>query len=221
MMSSQRLRIQTMSLYAMLLTIQLMMGFIPSIGFITINPAISFTLMHLPVIIAAFIFGWKGGLAFGFIFGFISFLQAVSAPRGILDPFFQNPFIAIPPRLIFGGLTGLGFTVINRFIKVAIVQKTALAIVAFIATLLHSVLTLSFLGLISGQAVLNTLEGIDIFFANYGAFIAAIIILNGIWEAILALVIIPLIALAVRGLPMVKLMMAYTYKEQREYGNKI
>jgi uncharacterized membrane protein len=213
MISSPRLRIQTMSLYAMLLTILLMMGFIPSIGFITINPAVSFTLMHVPVIIAAFIFGWKGGVAFGFGFGLISFIQAVSAPRGILDPFFQNPLIAIPPRLIFGGLTGLGFNLIFRFVKVSILQKPALAIVAFLATVLHTILTLSFMGMISGQAVLSALEGVDIFFANYGAFIAAVLALNGIWEALIAMLIIPLIALAVRGLPMVKLMMAKTYKE--------
>ena len=72
---------------------------ITRLGFITLSPVISFTIMHIPVILVTLIAGLFPGLGTAFIFGLFSLIQAALNPTGILDPFFVNPFISIVPRL--------------------------------------------------------------------------------------------------------------------------
>ena len=163
-------RLFVMSFNAMLMAILLLMGLIPSLGFITINPAVSFTIMHIPVLVGAFLFGWRGGLYYGFLFGFLSFWQASANPTGILDPFFQNPLISITPRLMFGLLAGIGFTLIQTLLKTVWIQRSVLAMFAAIFTVMHTLLVLGIMGLLQGQNVLEALAGIG-FNETYWTFI--------------------------------------------------
>jgi uncharacterized membrane protein len=196
-------RLFVMSFNAMLTAILLLMGLIPSLGFITINPAVSFTIMHIPVLVGAFLFGWRGGLYYGFLFGFLSFWQASANPTGILDPFFQNPLISMTPRLIFGLLTGVGFTLIQTLLKTVWIQRSVLAMFAAIFTVMHTLLVLGIMGLLQGQNVLEALAGIG-FNETYWTFILLVLSLNGIWEALIAFFLLPTLAFASSKIPSVR-----------------
>lgn len=66
------------------------------LGFIPVpNTTANATIMHVPAIIGAVLEGPVVGVLAGGIFGIFSFLQADS-------PLFQNPIIAIVPRLLIG-----------------------------------------------------------------------------------------------------------------------
>ena len=75
------------------------------LGYISLSPVISFTIMHIPVILATLISGLIPGLGTAFIFGLTSLIQASVQPSGVLDPFFQNPLISILPRLLIPVVT--------------------------------------------------------------------------------------------------------------------
>ena len=192
-----RKRILSITIHAMLVAILLLMGFVPQIGFITINPAISFTIMHLPVLIGAYLFGWKGGSLYGLLFGLVSFYQASANPGGILDPFFQNPLISVLPRFLFGLISGITFVLSKRYIRHALTHRIVLSFMGAVLTVIHTLLTLGTLGFLNGQDILNLLAGLDIILENYFMFIVLILTLNGVWEAIIAFILMPILAIAV------------------------
>ncbi len=192
-----RMRILSITIHAMLVAILLLMGLVPQIGFITINPAVSFTLMHLPVLIGAYLFGCKGGALYGLLFGLVSFYQASANPGGILDPFFQNPLISVLPRFVFGLISGMTFDLTKRFIRSALTHRIVLSFMGAGLTVIHTLLTLGTLGFLNGQDVLNLLAGLDIILENYFMFIVLILTLNGVWEAIIAFILMPILATAV------------------------
>lgn len=200
-------RLLFLSFHAMLTAILFLMGTIPSLGFVTINPTISFTLMHIPVLIGAYLFGSKGGLYYGFLFGFLSFWQASANPTGLLDPFFQNPIISIIPRLVFGGLAGFGFSFVRFLEQKVWIKRTLLSVLAGLFTLLHTLLVLGTMGLLRGSDVLSSLASVG-FNDTYFAFILLILTLNGIWEAGLGMLIVPAIAVASSKLSSVRRIMS-------------
>ena len=188
-------RIFTLSFHAMLTSILFLMGVIPSLGFVTINPTISFTLMHIPVLIGAYLFGTKGGVYYGFLFGLLSFWQASSNPTGILDPFFQNPIISILPRLLFGAIAGFTFSTVRFLENKVWIKRSLLAIFAGLLTILHTILVLGVMGVVRGNDVLSVLSSVG-FNDTYFAFILLILTLNGIWEAMLGVILVPAVAVA-------------------------
>ena len=74
------------------------LAFVPYIGFIPLTPAISLSIVHLPAIIGTLVLGFKKGMILSLAFGVLSFIRAFT-PMGIADVTFQNPLIAILPRL--------------------------------------------------------------------------------------------------------------------------
>lgn len=199
-------RIFYMTSIALLSGILILMGLIPSLGFITINPAVSFTIMHLPVLFGAYLLGWRGGLWFGLLFGMLSFFQALSNPTGLLDPFFQNPLISVLPRLLFGFLSGLGFGTINHFLKRPWLNRATLAIAGGCFTLLHTLLVLGTMGILDATSVLEALSGVG-FNDTYWAFIVLILTLNGVWEILLAIVLLPTLAISTSKISSVRRIM--------------
>jgi uncharacterized membrane protein len=172
------------------------MGFVPSLGFITLNPTVSFTIMHVPVLFGAYILGYRGGIWFGFLFGMISFYLALSNPTGLLDPFFQNPLISVVPRLLFGVISGFLFEASHRWFPHFMTHKVILALLASFLTLMHTVLVLTTLGLLRGSDVLSALANVG-FNDSYLAFVFLIIGLNGFWEMIMAFILVPILAISV------------------------
>ena len=124
-----------MTLDAVFVALILLMTFVPSLGYIPVTPFVSLTLLHIPVLLGAAIGGWKKGLMLGFIFGVSSYMQALSSAG--FNALFAYPWVAIPPRVVFGLVAGLVFSLLGKTFK----KKTFglyLALACALLTMLHT-----------------------------------------------------------------------------------
>ncbi len=193
-------KIIQMSIHAMFIGLMTLMTFVPQVGFISLSPFVSFTLLHIPVLFGALLFGWKAGLIYGFAFGGLSFLRAVVAPVSFLDVYFANPLISVLPRMAFGLAAGLMFDLARKVSK-NVLNKLIIAGSGVVMTLLHSVLVLLFLGLLSGPAIEASGDFAGLGFATYWLLMGFVILTNGIPEAVLAGILLPILALALSRYP--------------------
>jgi hypothetical protein len=84
---------QDMAIDAIFIALILIMSFVPNMGYITVAPGISLTLIHIPVLIGACLRGVKKGTLYGLVFGVSSWLEALIIGTGF------NLFLFIPgPR---------------------------------------------------------------------------------------------------------------------------
>ncbi|MGI6781975.1 MAG: ECF transporter S component [Acholeplasmataceae bacterium] len=79
----------------------LILALVPNVGFIQILPGVAVTIMHIPVIIGAFLLGWRENLFLGALFGLSSLLVAATRPTTPFDMAFVNPLISVLPRMLF------------------------------------------------------------------------------------------------------------------------
>ncbi len=107
--------IADLTLNAVFIAIIMIMTFVPNMGFLAITPFVSLTLLHLPVLLGAMLGGWKKGAILGFVFGLASYMQALSSSG--FNALFAYPWVAIPPRLLFGLFSGIVFSLIGKFAK--------------------------------------------------------------------------------------------------------
>lgn len=112
------------------------------LGFIPWVAGAALTIMHVPVIIGAVLEGPVVGTAIGLIFGLFSLLQAILAPTGPVDVWFQNPVISVLPRLFIGVVAWLGYKALKN-----VNEPLALAVAGILGTLTNTVLVLSAIGL--------------------------------------------------------------------------
>lgn len=129
-------RIKEMTSDALFLAIVLVMTFVPNLGYISFTPLLTFTLMHIPVLLAASLGGWKKGMLVGFFFGCSSFAQALTSVSAF-NLLFAFPWVAIPPRVVFGLVAGLLFSFIGKLHKGPL-KGLYLALASAGMTLLHT-----------------------------------------------------------------------------------
>lgn len=189
------------TLYGMLTALMLVLSFTP-LGFgFAFAGVPSNTLLHIFVLIPAFLGNARGSVILAFIFGTISLLRALLAPNGPFDLLFINPLISILPRVLFGivaALIGLAVHKIswpNRQLR-----TIGIGVFAFISTLIHTIFVISALYLF--YAVLP-IEGVtqavyDVFSAPFLGTLQVVIVTNGIIEAGFAAVIVPAVVWSLR-----------------------
>lgn len=107
--------ISNMTLDAFFIAIIALMTFVPNMGYLAVTPFVSLTLLHLPVLLGAAIGGWKKGLLLGLVFGVSSYVQALSSTG--FNALFAYPWVAIPPRMLFGLLAGIVFSLLGTISK--------------------------------------------------------------------------------------------------------
>lgn len=174
------------------------MSYIPFLGYITIG-TISFTTIHIVVLIGAMLFGKWFGLGFGTVFGFFSFLAALQKP-GMVDFLFVNPFVSILPRAAFGFLAGLTFDIFRKRMKLVQFLEFSATFAGFL-TILHSILTLLCLYVfgyldifkiekaIGASEIISALDGV---FGSFMNFLVVFVALGTAVETLAAVVIVPL-----------------------------
>lgn len=133
--------------YALFMAITLLMGLVPFLGYINIGgPAI--TIMHLPVILAAYFLGYKGGILFGFVFGVTSLINCFINPdaiaalimnQGGLSTLLLIIAILIIPRVLIGITSRAMYNVICCFDRTKLI---AMGVSAFIGTITNTVFVL-------------------------------------------------------------------------------
>ncbi len=145
-------RTRDMTLLAMFIAIIAVLGLVPSgvpastIGFIKIAPNMEATIIHIPVLVGAALFGKRYGLYLGLAFGVISNIAAF-----IYSPvFFVYPWVAILPRFLFGILI---VPLVNVSLKYIKNKYLAVGVSFFVLTLIHAILTLTMLYTVFGWAL--------------------------------------------------------------------
>lgn len=138
------------------------------LGYIQINPTISLTIMHIPVILAAILAGLPGGLVTGLIFGITSLVNAAANPSGVLDPLFANPLCSVLPRLIFG-FVAWGFFKLIEFVP-SFPKSVNAILTAMLSSLIHSCVVIGSMYLFLNGLVKDAMNGL-----GYVAVMAAIL----------------------------------------------
>lgn len=154
---------------------------ITKLGFITLSPTASITILHIPVILICMLAGLPEGLFVGLVFGTLSLIQAAMSPAGGLDPFFVNPLISVLPRMLIAVIAWGLWKALNL---IPHMPKTISAgITGFITTVCHTLLVLGSLYVFKATDVKAALGGM-----GYLALVGACGF-NAILEAIAATII--------------------------------
>lgn len=163
--------VKKMTRIAMLGAIAAFMSLTP-FGYIKIG-VLNVTFMHIPVIIAAIVEGWTGGIIVGLIFGVSSLINSLSSP---LAPVFLNPMVSVFPRIMIG------------LIAAYLYKKTKnVPLTAAVGTLTNTILVLSMIRIFVSSAFAN-INHVAISTLNKILVTAAVT--NGIPEMIVAVIII-------------------------------
>lgn len=158
------------------------LGYIP-LGIIT--P----TTVHIPVIIAGVVLGWKKGAFAGFIFGLTSFLRASFLAPAVMS-FLFSPFypggnfwslvICFIPRILIGICAYFVFAGLMKVIKK---RSVSIAVAGFVGSMVNTVLVMGMAYLFFAQ---EYAEAAKVNITAVKAAIMAVVIGNGIPEAIVA-----------------------------------
>ncbi len=162
---------------------------------ITAVPGASATIaffMFLPTIITSIIYGPKLGALMGFLAGLTTLIRAYVAPLSPFDYFFQNPLIAIVPRIFVGITPYFVYIGINKLFKYDKSENISITLAGALGAITNTVLVVLALYFIYGSKIIN-----DYGVANsITAFFVGIAGINGVIEAITA---------AILTLPVVKI----------------
>ncbi len=188
-MNKRRQKILSITTDAIFLAIIFLMAY-TAIGFIPLG-VISVTIIHIPVLIGAYLFGYKKGALYGLFFGLVSLFKALESPASILDPFFQNPLISVLPRVLFGLISGLLFDAIKKVSKKQIIVQPLIFVSGFALTVLHSIMVLGTLGMLNSETLDELLVG---YYASYWAFMGITLGTSSLLEALFGGILTPLVS---------------------------
>ncbi len=177
-----------MTRFAMEIALITMMTFIPQVGYVTIGGVISFTTVHLVVLVSAICFGWQDALVSGTTMGLMSLIKAATMPASIADVDFINPLVSVVPRILFGLAAGFLYAAVRKMKRKSL-QYVVCIIAVPVLTLFHSVCTLSMYYLVEYVWLAK-------YTGTYIAIISSILTINGLIEMVGALVIVPSISIA-------------------------
>lgn len=204
--SRQSEHIRQMVITSMLSAITAVLTFTP-IGMIPLPPPLpSATMVHIPVLVAALVEGPAVGLVVGLVFGVCSLIRAWEVGMVGLTLFFRNPVISVLPRLVVPLAAVAVWMLWKKIVRSnAVTDKIGAALAAAIGAVTNTVLCLGLIVLVYGTdltAMLNemvTAGNADAaYLNNAGAWLVAVVGLpNGIAEALVAAVIVPMIKTAV------------------------
>lgn len=183
---------QYMSFMALFLAIQVILVITP-LGYLPVGP-INATTMHIPVIIAAVLFGKKAGAQLGFVFGLTSVLNATFRPTPtsfLFTPFvsiagisgnWMSLVIAFVPRILMGYLCGLMY---EKLKKKEINERLRVIIASLTGALTNTILVLGGIYLFFGQPYA---DAIGVAYNTLITVLMGVVTTNGIVEAALGAV---------------------------------
>lgn len=182
-----------LTLLGVLSAIIIIQTFVPFLGYIPLG-VLNITIIPVTVIVAAIVLGPKEGAIIGGIWGLIVFIRAYTMPTSPMAAYvFTNPIISILPRILIGLLAGYAY---NGFTKLKMRRSLALVLSGVIGSLVNTVLVLGLI-YVFYKEVYASVSNI----ANdqvIGALLA-IVGTNGIFEAVFAGIVVPIIARPLMG----------------------
>ena len=188
-MQTQKNKTYRIAILGILSAFIIIQTFVPFLGNIPIPP-LNPTIIHITVIVAAFVLSTKDGMLVGLVWGLACMVEAYTLPASPLDLLlWTNPVIAVVPRVMVGLVAGLIF---HAFLKRK-QEKRGMVIAAVLGSLTNTVLVLGFIALFYGNEYATALN-VDP--SNLLKVLAGIVATNGIGEAVAAGLIAPFIAKA-------------------------
>ena len=175
-------------LVAFFVAIEIVLAMTP-LGYIPIGP-IRATTIHIPVIIASLVLGYRDGAIIGLVFGLTSLFNNTFNPTAmsfVFSPFieiggysgnFTSLIIVLGPRILLG-ITPYFFMKLFRKLN----GNLGLFLSSILSTLIHTILVLGFIVVFFGPQFAD-LRGTDM--SGVLAFIIGVVTSNGIVEAIVA-----------------------------------
>ncbi|NLD31080.1 MAG: ECF transporter S component [Trichococcus flocculiformis] len=188
-MNTQKNKTYRIAILGILSAFIIIQTFVPFLGNIPIPP-LNPTIIHITVIVAAFVLSTKDGMLVGLVWGLARMVKAYTLPASPLDLLlWTNPVIAVVPRVMVGLVAGLVF---HAFLKRK-QEKVGMVTAAVLGSLTNTVLVLGFIALFYGNEYATALN-VDP--SNLLKVLAGIVATNGIGEAVAAGLISPFIATA-------------------------
>ena len=197
----RRFSLQWMTGTAMMIAVTLVLGSTP-LGLIR-TPILTATTLHIPVIIATLVLGVEAGILTGLVFGVQSLINNLTS-ASFFGPFFINPMVSVLPRILFPVCVHMVSMCVSRLLG----KRDRGCIIAYIAssalgTAAHTVMVMGMIYLLNAQKIelmLTSHAGVPQALAQRGVGMGmvALSITNGVPEMIVAAVIAPSIALALR-----------------------
>ncbi|HBQ62483.1 MAG: ECF transporter S component [Trichococcus flocculiformis] len=188
-MNTQKNKTYRIAILGILSAFIIVQTFVPFLGNIPIPP-LNPTIIHITVIVAAFVLSTKDGMLVGLVWGLARMVKAYTLPASPLDLLlWTNPVIAVVPRVMVGLVAGLVF---HAFLKRK-QEKVGMVTAAVLGSLTNTVLVLGFIALFYGNEYATALN-VDP--SNLLKVLAGIVATNGIGEAVAAGLIAPFIATA-------------------------
>ena len=176
-----------MTISAILIAVIALMSFIPYVGYITIpGTPISICTIHIVVILAALLFGWKQGLVAGLAFGLLSLIMAATMPKAPSDVLFVNPLVSVFPRALFGLVAGLLFDAAKKIKNIG-GRSIVYVVICVFATFLHTCLVLFMLWVFNREA----------FGDPFLLIMSVLFTVNGLIEITSAAILVPIVAIPV------------------------
>ena len=188
-MQTQKNKTYRIAILGILSAFIIIQTFVPFLGNIPIPP-LNPTIIHITVIVAAFVLSTKDGMLVGLVWGLARMVKAYTLPASPLDLLlWTNPVIAVVPRVMVGLVAGLVF---HTFLKRK-QEKVGMVTAAVLGSLTNTVLVLGFIALFYGNEYATALN-VDP--SNLLKVLAGIVATNGLGEAVAAGLIAPFIAKA-------------------------
>ncbi len=195
----RRVNVQWLTGTALMIALTLVLGSTP-LGRINL-PFLTATTMHIPVIIATLVLGLGSGMLVGLTFGLHSLISNLTN-ASFFAPFFINPLVSVLPRVLFPIAVyliakGVG-KLTEKFDKNHIIAYVA---ASGLGTAVHTTLVMGMIYLLYSDRILEMLTtGAQVPDAiargGVGMGIAIMGVTNGVPEAIVAVVIAPVIVIA-------------------------
>lgn len=180
------------SVLAVLMAIIIIQNIVPFFGYIPL-PGLSITTIHVTVIIAAVVLGPRDGALIGGIWGLIDWIRAFVAPTSPLAPLvFTNPLVSVLPRVLIGLIAGWLFIWFQRRQQVPL----GLTLAGVAGSLTNTILVLGLIGTLYRNQAAGFYQ-VDL--SKLMPYLLTVVGTNGIPEAILAGILVPLI-----GLPLLR-----------------
>lgn len=141
-------------------------------------------LMFIPTIVTSIVYGPKLGALMGFLAGLSTLVRAYVAPLSAFDYFFQNPLVAILPRIFIGITPYLVYVGINKRLKFKGAENVSAVIAGAIGAITNTILVITALYFIYSTSIVNmyTEAGFEIANSVVG-FLLVIGGFNGVIEA--------------------------------------
>ena len=175
------MKVKDITTNALLIALIVVMAVVPQLGFISLF-GVARTLIHIPVLIGALLFP-KYGWVYGLTFGLTSLFVALTRPVTPIDLLFQNPLVSVAPRLAFGALIPVVYTLSKRLTSSRNLQ---LGLTTASMTLVHGVFVLSMIAVFGLELLGGSQVALQV--------IGGVLLSNSVPEALVAvMVVVPIV----------------------------